>query len=177
MCLLKEVHSYFCFLLLLATALTVTCIVTNCRRSMASFSTHVPIKVDAVQNGVSCLRVANSGLVPEQWILSSEKPWGSRMVVPSSLKASMLKELHDTHPGVSCTKSLGRMFVWWPGFDKQVKEFVRGCDECQHSHSACPFCSPVASMSMALIALVKTTLWFCRSFSGSSLPGSHWCLF
>ena len=43
--------------------------------------------------------------------------WGSRVVVPTSLRTSMLKELHDTHPGVSRMKSLGCMFVWWLGFD------------------------------------------------------------
>ena len=48
--------------------------------------------------------------------------WGSRVVVPSSLRASMLKELHDTHPGVSHMKSLGCMFIWWPGFDQQVED-------------------------------------------------------
>ena len=57
--------------------------------------------------------------------------WGNRVVVPSSLRTSMLKELHGTHPGVSRTKTLGRMFVWWPGFDQQVEDLVRGCDRCQ----------------------------------------------
>ena len=46
----------------------------------------------------------------------------------------MLKEVHDTHPGVSCIKSLGRMFVLWPGLDK----LVRGCNECQLSRPAPP---------------------------------------
>ena len=66
--------------------------------------------------------------------------WGSRVVVPSSLRESMPKELHDTHPGVSRMKSLGRMFVWWPGFDQQVEDLVQGCDQSQRSRI-----SPVAA--------------------------------
>ena len=88
----------------------------------------------------------------------------------------MLKELHDTYPGVSCMKSLGRMFVWWPGFYKQVEELVQDCNEYQCSRSV-PFCSSIASMGLALMALGKATLELYRSFSWSSLPGSHQCPF
>lgn len=33
-------------------------------------------------------------------------------------------------------KSLGRMFVWWPGFDKHVEELVQGCNKYQRSRPA-----------------------------------------
>ena len=61
---------------------------------------------------------------------------------PPSPWSSILKELHATHPGASCMKSLGHMFVWWPGFDQQVEKIVHGCDLCQCSraaHAAAPF--------------------------------------
>ena len=38
--------------------------------------------------------------------------WGNRVVVPRSLRPQVLNELHDSHPGISRMKALGRMFVW-----------------------------------------------------------------
>ena len=60
--------------------------------------------------------------------------WGSRVVVPASLRTATLQLLHDSNPGISRMKSLGRMFVWWPGFDQDVEEVVQQCATCQRSH-------------------------------------------
>ena len=62
--------------------------------------------------------------------------WGSRVVVPASLRTATLQLLHDSHPGISRMKSLGRMFVWWPGFDQDVEEVVQQCATCQRSRAA-----------------------------------------
>ena len=51
--------------------------------------------------------------------------WGNRVVVPPLLRQKILQQLHDSHLGISRMKSLGRMFVWWPGFDQEVEEIVR----------------------------------------------------
>ena len=44
--------------------------------------------------------------------------WGNHVVVPRSLYPQVLSELHDSHPGISCMKLLGHMFVWWARFDQ-----------------------------------------------------------
>ena len=44
--------------------------------------------------------------------------WGNRVVVSSSLHQKILQQLHDSHLRISQMRSLGRMFVWWPGFDQ-----------------------------------------------------------
>lgn len=64
--------------------------------------------------------------------------WGNRVVVPGSLRSQVLSELHDSHPGISRMKALGRMFVWWPGLDQEVEEVVRQCTECQSTRAAPP---------------------------------------
>ena len=64
--------------------------------------------------------------------------WGNRVVVPPLLRQKILQQLHDSHLGISRMKSLGRMFVWWPGFDQEVEEIVRHCDICQRSRASPP---------------------------------------
>ena len=38
--------------------------------------------------------------------------WGHRVIIPSELQGKVLKELHDTHPGICCMKALARSYVW-----------------------------------------------------------------
>ena len=59
--------------------------------------------------------------------------WGHRVIVPPQGRARMMEQLHEGHPGVSRMKSLARSFVWWPGLDRELEEFVRQCDPCQRS--------------------------------------------
>ena len=64
--------------------------------------------------------------------------WGNRVAIPPSLQSDLLLDLHAGHPGVSPMKSLSRMYIWWPGIDKDVQTMVQGCEECQHSRPALP---------------------------------------
>ena len=47
----------------------------------------------------------------------------------------IVKELNDSHPGISCIKSLAREYVWWPGLDQQLEEQVRNCATCQQARN------------------------------------------
>ena len=64
--------------------------------------------------------------------------WGIRVVVPPTLQASLLHQLHDAHPGIVRMKSLGRQFVWWPGFDTDLEGVVRRCEICQSQRASPP---------------------------------------
>ena len=57
--------------------------------------------------------------------------WGSRLVIPKSLRGKVMLELHDVHTGVCRMKSLARSYVWWPGVDKEIEEVVHQCAMCQ----------------------------------------------
>ena len=57
--------------------------------------------------------------------------WGHCVVIPWKLQSCVLKALHVGHPGMIHMKALARSYVWWPGIDKQVEAWVRGCATCQ----------------------------------------------
>ncbi|XP_062864462.1 uncharacterized protein K02A2.6-like [Trichomycterus rosablanca] len=57
--------------------------------------------------------------------------WGARVVIPPQGRKVILKQLHQTHAGMSRMKGLARSYVWWPGMDNDVENEVRACVECQ----------------------------------------------
>ena len=63
--------------------------------------------------------------------LTIQSNWGIRVIVPPSLRNSVLQELHCGHPGMTRMKSLARSHVWWPGLDKEVENLCRSCTACQ----------------------------------------------
>ena len=64
--------------------------------------------------------------------------WGSPVIIPPQGRASVLKLLHEGHPGENRTKMLARMYVWWPKLDDDVSVMVRNCDTCQQLGSKAP---------------------------------------
>ncbi|XP_029141787.1 uncharacterized protein K02A2.6-like, partial [Protobothrops mucrosquamatus] len=59
--------------------------------------------------------------------------WGSRVVIPASLRSRILSSLHEGHPGIVRMKALARSHLWWPGLDKAIEAQVHGCQVCQQS--------------------------------------------
>ena len=57
--------------------------------------------------------------------------WGTRVVIPKRLQATLLEELHRDHPGVSRMKALARSYLWWPNLDREIESCVKQCEPCQ----------------------------------------------
>ena len=55
---------------------------------------------------------------------------GARVVVPESLQNLVLKEIHADHQGIVRSKAVARSYVWWPGIDKSIEDFVKTCNNC-----------------------------------------------
>ncbi|XP_065084064.1 uncharacterized protein K02A2.6-like [Ochlerotatus camptorhynchus] len=53
-----------------------------------------------------------------------------RVVVPSKFRRQILKQFHRGHPGMVRMKSIARSFVYWPGVDNDIENFVRQCTPC-----------------------------------------------
>ena len=43
----------------------------------------------------------------------------------------MLKELHQSHPGISRMKSLSRVHTWFPNIDHEIDNIVKSCQSCE----------------------------------------------
>lgn len=62
--------------------------------------------------------------------------WGSRVVIPQSLRSTVLQLLHAGHPGVEKTKMVARSHVWWPGLNQDIARMVQSCQACQENQRA-----------------------------------------
>lgn len=56
--------------------------------------------------------------------------WGHRIVIPTSIRPTVLHELHHSHFGTTRMKALARSFVWWPGLDREIEEITLKCLPC-----------------------------------------------
>ena len=50
--------------------------------------------------------------------------WGRRAVIPCSLQAQVLGELHSGHPGIVRMKQLACSYCWWPGIEQEIESRV-----------------------------------------------------
>ena len=65
-------------------------------------------------------------------------PMGIKSGGPVQGREAVLQELHEGHPGMTKMKALARMYVWWPGMEKDIETTVRTCAECQSVHATPP---------------------------------------
>lgn len=55
---------------------------------------------------------------------------GNRVMIPDTLQASVLSELHATHVKTSKMKSLSQRYCYWKNIDRDIQSFVKSCDAC-----------------------------------------------
>lgn len=65
-------------------------------------------------------------LAVEQGILM----WGYKVVIPSSLRNFVLKDLHSSHLGIVKMKSVARSYFWWPKIDNDIERIANSCSSC-----------------------------------------------
>ena len=53
--------------------------------------------------------------------------YGTRVVIPSTLRPQVLKLLHEGHFGIQRMKQLARTAVYWPSIDNDIVDLSRSC--------------------------------------------------
>ena len=56
---------------------------------------------------------------------------GTKIIVPESLRRSMLEETHRSHQGLQACLQRAREVFFWPGMSAQLKELIDKCSICQ----------------------------------------------
>ena len=56
---------------------------------------------------------------------------GLRITVPPSMRQDMLKQIHESHLGITKCKQRAREALFWPSMCQQVEDLVSDCPECQ----------------------------------------------
>ena len=52
------------------------------------------------------------------------------LLVPPLRHEKVMKELHDTHPGITLRKVPACSLVWWPNTDADLERMVQSCSVC-----------------------------------------------
>ena len=55
---------------------------------------------------------------------------GEKVIIPSSMRAEMLKLIHSSHFGIEKCKRQARDVVFWPGMSSQIHDVVSNCNIC-----------------------------------------------
>ena len=59
--------------------------------------------------------------------------YGSRIVVPDSLRRETLRKIHDGHQGIQRCRLRAKISVWWPGISSEIESMIQQCHTCaQH---------------------------------------------
>ena len=56
---------------------------------------------------------------------------GNQLVVPTNLRADIIRYLHDGHQGINKTRQNASHSVWWPGISRDIEKVVRNCPRCE----------------------------------------------
>ena len=63
---------------------------------------------------------------------------GTRLLIPKSLRQSVLIALHAGHRGIEGSKARARLIVYWPQIDNDIENSCRSCQECERDRPSNP---------------------------------------
>ena len=60
---------------------------------------------------------------------------GEKIVVPQSLRAEYIQQVHRGHIGIEATKRRAKDIIYWPGMDSDINDALLTCQICQTSRN------------------------------------------
>ena len=57
---------------------------------------------------------------------------GHRIVIPKLMRQEILENLHQSHMGISKTKSRARETVYWSNVNQHIEKLIKKCKACQN---------------------------------------------
>ena len=64
--------------------------------------------------------------------------WGTRTIIPNSLRIRLLRELHEEHQGIVAMKAIARSYMWWPRLNDDIETQAQSCKICQTVQTSPP---------------------------------------
>ena len=55
---------------------------------------------------------------------------GDRLVIPKTLRKSMLQKLHSSHQSIESTLRHAREIIYWPNMKSDIQDFTSKCETC-----------------------------------------------
>ncbi|XP_048586615.1 uncharacterized protein K02A2.6-like [Nematostella vectensis] len=60
---------------------------------------------------------------------------GNQLIIPTSMRETMLNLIHESHLGIEKCKARARAIIYWPGMSRDIYEKVSKCKVCmEHQH-------------------------------------------
>ena len=72
-------------------------------------------------------------LLPDLQVLEGAVLYGNRVLIPPSLRESVLQHLHSGHQGVSAMSARARQLVFWPGISRDIQCTRDTCHPCNRN--------------------------------------------
>ena len=110
--------------------------------------------------------------------------YGSRIVVPKSLRAATLRKIHNGHQGIQRCRQRTTSSVWWPGVSRHIEQLVKSCPICAKAstpHKEPLMYSPLPNIHGRKLdrifssLMVAPTYWL-WTISHDSLKSRSYCL-
>ena len=63
---------------------------------------------------------------------------GESLIIPSTMRKAVLKQLYQAHMGIEKTKWKARASIFWPQIKQQIEEMIKVCSTCLHNQKKQP---------------------------------------
>ena len=75
----------------------------------------------------------HDGLLYCHFCRTSTLPTKTQLIIPDSMKDTMLQQLHDQagHLGISKTTEKVKARFYWPGYEQDIQNWISSCQQCQ----------------------------------------------